>query len=638
MKFRCVILLALVVIVTGCGTSFVGSKLPADGALPRPAGAAPGVKAKHGVPFMLPRPDFRLKITPDETDASKANYELAVTYVPDPEQTYSLRLDPTALIQASFKLEYSESMPGVLSGIGGGLNEQVTPTIKAIGSFTASLIGLGTAIKLDDQDISSQPGANVSSQLAVNGPPQPAANGSSPGTPPKPILAEIVETIIPMLCEKVAPDIADDLKHLVPVSLDPSVPDVVLWRAVEQSMRTLYHYKTPDQRACLTEVARHYMNAEKTIIKQEKKNLLCDLAGLTDCEKEDLKCPPEEKPGASSENARPAGETDSGKRDLECPSEDQSGASSENVCPAGEDEDSRMFRKAVKSELLPSNTLKLTGLLGQVDRGLERAVEDSEEEKMLQCRQATLREAIKIARRPVDGRTPTVKFLEFFALMPQDVWRARHVLFLRRMRGLCIAESFQGKSTTQGDPGEDKPSDCESVIPIEEEVNPGNIAAVIAQIDRKIALTAGEATRYERILKLSDFLSSVRDRDVQGGKAPAAAEYVVIRGEFDTLSSSYQDAVDALAARNKDGPSLPAPEHAAAGFQSSPEDPQHPSASRGKQSVSARDLHDVPIKPLAFIHESQVTGWTPDGHPDFVIVVEPDSTKGQPGPTGGPKP
>ena len=583
-KYTLIVVVALAGLVAGCA-SFVGDKLGADGALPAPEDE----QRKHGIPFMLPRPVFNLAITPDATEASKANFQLTLEYVPDPKQTYSLRLAPTVLTETSFMFNYSESLPGVLSSIGGGMKEQVTPTIKAIGDFTASVIGLGTTSTSAQALLT--PAQAPPALAQASGKPvlaQFSGHQSAKETPEpdqesdKPILADLVDKIqnhcsaTSARDQAVGKQIADDIKHFIPASLDPSDPDVALWHAAERSMRTLYYYKTPEQRDCLMKIARIYIVEEIKDVERKTAALLC--AWTDAIEEGALECPPGEQfvdgnnPGSADDN-----------------------------CP--------VLRGEIKEALRERDILALIGLLQQVKRAIAKADKENEQEKICPDRQTSLRDAIEIAKRPADGRTRTVKFLEFFALMPDDIWRARQILLLRRMRGLCIAESFQPSW-----------SRCK------EQFRPDNVNHITAKLDRKIALTAGEQSRYERMLKLSEFLLSVPDRDVQGGKAPAAAEYAAIRDEFDALNTSYHAAVDAVVAQNRDAPQPTAPP--------SPPGSQDPPASVGEQNVSARDLFDVPIKDQDFVKKSQERKWDPDGKPDFVIVVEPygvehqlDSTK-----------
>ena len=515
---------------------------------------------------MLPRPVFKLKVTPDATDTSQANYQLTVEYVPDPEQTYSLRLSPTALTETSFAFQYSESLPGVLSSIGGGVKEQVTPTITAIGDFAASVIPFDTT---SASAVSASVPANIQPAPIVVASTRAMVPSSSAEAPPapaeapgKPVLLELVEKIQEH-CDTVQ-QVADDIRYFVPGSLDPSAANPALWRAAELSMRTLYHYKTAGQRDCLETIARTYIEREKKDIEREKRELL---RTLIDDDKGTLQCP-----------SRPVS-TDRNNPDWVV--------------------DSCSCSRGAIQEALQANDIKgLTAMLQQVKRAIDAADRETEQEEICLARWTSLRKAIEIVRRPSDGRIQIVKFLEFIALMPEDIWRARRILFLRNMRGLCIAESIQGGW-----------SRCE------EQFRSDNVTDLINGVDCKIAVTAGEQSRYERMLQLSRFLSTVPNRDVQGGKAPAAAEYAAIRGEFDALSTSYNAAVDAVVVRNRDAPELTATP--------SVQGEQDVTVSSGVQKVSARDLFDVPVKPLSFVAASRKPSWDSDDKPEFVIVVEP---------------
>ena len=531
-------------LLAGCGASFVGSKLP-------PSGALSNLPERGGIPFMLSRPSYKVAVTPDPTDNTKAQFALSVQYVPDSTQMYSIRFDPAIFAESSFKFTFHESMPGVLAGVGADVKEQVTPTIKSIGTFTASVIGLVTTATLDP-------------------------------TSEKPVLAGVLDTVRAKCLPDVATQIVADVHQFVPTTVssmasdESFVSDVVAWGAAETPMRTLYHYKTPEQRNCLAIVARSYQSEEVTAINREKKVLLCSLPGLPSERMEKLKCSIDGDFGDGGNNPDPVAD------------------------------DSDEFRLAIIQALSASDELRLTGLLQQTVR--EFAIPDIGEKRrsILRRRQATLAEAIEISKRPTEGRTDLVKFLEFFVVMPDNVWRARHVLHLRNMRGACIAEAFQGSSGRCSQPA-----------------TTGNISQVLAAIDRQISVTAAEGSRYNRILKLREFLAYVRDRDVQGGKAPAATEYVTMRAEYDSLSSAYTAAVDAVVARNEIAPGL-ATEADGKVNSSEPRSASFDSVGRrGGKTVVARDSFDVGIADWSFIRDSQRPGWLPNGHPEFVIVVEP---------------
>ena len=306
-KFALAIVLAG--LLSGCGASFVGTKLS-------PSGVLSNAQGRGGIPFMLSRPSYKVAVTPDPTDNTKAQFALSVQYIPDPTQMYSVRFDPSMFAESSFKFTFNESMPGVLSGVGASVKEQVTPTIKSIGTFSASIVGLVTTAALD-----------------------PVSE--------KPALADVMETIRADCDRDVANQIVADVHRFVPITvgstaLDESfLPDVAVWGAAEVSMRTLYHYKTPEQRDCIAIVARTYQTREATAIANEKKSLLCSLPGLSS----------------------------NGKEDMGCSTSDDFDDGGDN--PGSVDDDSGEFRSAIIQALSSNDELQLVGLLQQALRSLK---------------------------------------------------------------------------------------------------------------------------------------------------------------------------------------------------------------------------------------------------------------------------
>ena len=564
LAFKYALLVSFVAVVAGCGTSFVGSKLSTDGTLTN-------IKGKHGIPFMLPRPLFKLDIDPDVSDSNKASFKLSVQYVPDPTQTYAIRLDQAALAETSVKLNFFDKMPGVLSSIGTSAKEQVTPTITAIGNFTASIVGLQTTAKLNQASVSSN---NLSWVPRDNSPVPP------PSTAP---LAKLVSDLRERCPGTVGKAIVTDIQRLIPPHHQfPEDSDLISWHATELAMRTLYYYKTRKQQVCLEFIASRLIEDEKTEIMTEQKKYACSPAG------------------GSRPHAPVLMKLDPNALDVRDEELRSVGRRAASDTP-----DESTFCNAFDKALMESDVPALTGMLQRTVRAIAGAVSDDQRKKLTE-RRNKLTHAIATAARPTDGRTPAVRFVEFFTLMPRDVWRARHILFLRNMRDICIVESIQ-----------DELRGCQA------RVNVSNLTALNSVFDEQIARISGELLRYRRMQTLTQFLGTVHEKDVQGGKAPAAAEYTTIRAELDILKGSYDAAVDDLAGKNKDAPKLSAPGGTVSYVLPSPGDSDVSLPLAGKPAVAERELSDVPIVPMAFVEDSQRWGWEPAVHPEFVIVVEP---------------
>src|SRR4051794_8201581 len=117
MRTACVII--VVIYLAACSTVFTGSRMAPDGALENNSDA--------GIPFTLPKPEFRVE---RDVSTTPARYTVGVTYVPDPAHRYTLRLSPALLANVTFGLDLGEQ--GEISNLTGKTSEQVTPTVKAL--------------------------------------------------------------------------------------------------------------------------------------------------------------------------------------------------------------------------------------------------------------------------------------------------------------------------------------------------------------------------------------------------------------------------------------------------------------------------------------------------------------------------
>lgn len=123
---RLVLAIATVsVALSGCST-FKGSRLSRDGAL--------GADSKtNGVPFMLTRPVFKAQ------KDDKGKYSVVLSYEPDPEQRFSLRMSPALLASIGFKASWGDN--GALSGLTASATDQLVPTIVSVLKLTTDVAG-----------------------------------------------------------------------------------------------------------------------------------------------------------------------------------------------------------------------------------------------------------------------------------------------------------------------------------------------------------------------------------------------------------------------------------------------------------------------------------------------------------------
>lgn len=119
--------LALVIGATamaGC-TTYVGHKLPPDGALP--------TGKTSGIPFVMTRPEYSVDIAPDANDPTKAVYTLKSKDVPDPTQRYTIALDPALFVDGTLDLAFGEL--GNITSATATTTSRVVATIESVVSF-----------------------------------------------------------------------------------------------------------------------------------------------------------------------------------------------------------------------------------------------------------------------------------------------------------------------------------------------------------------------------------------------------------------------------------------------------------------------------------------------------------------------
>jgi hypothetical protein len=117
-----------IAVLSGCTTTYVGHKLPVDGALP--------TDKPSGIPFMMTKPVYTVDIAGDANDPSKPVYTLKATDVPDPTQRYTIALDPALLVDGTYELNFG-TLGNVTSAVGQSVS-RVVATIESMASFAVN--------------------------------------------------------------------------------------------------------------------------------------------------------------------------------------------------------------------------------------------------------------------------------------------------------------------------------------------------------------------------------------------------------------------------------------------------------------------------------------------------------------------
>lgn len=126
--------LILVAASLGACSTYKGVKLGSD------ARIAPG----EGVPVTLSRPEFTVKKI---EGSDPEQYQVSVTYVPDPDQRYAVRLSPALLSNVEFAFAFNEA--GGLTSSNASVKDQIVPTTLALFKVAASAaVAAGTGLPL----------------------------------------------------------------------------------------------------------------------------------------------------------------------------------------------------------------------------------------------------------------------------------------------------------------------------------------------------------------------------------------------------------------------------------------------------------------------------------------------------------
>lgn len=180
-------ILALLALLGGCST-YSGEKLGVkDQKLVEP----------HGIPYTLARAEYSLTRTPPVEGQKQPTYVIGVSYEPDPNQKYSLKLSPGKFADPNFLIKLGAG--GTMLATTVTFTDQVTPAITALGSFAKDLTGVLGLHVFDKDSIRKQvksalggEDCSAASDLPLLS--LPSANGSKPDTAPK-IAAAMSERI-----------------------------------------------------------------------------------------------------------------------------------------------------------------------------------------------------------------------------------------------------------------------------------------------------------------------------------------------------------------------------------------------------------------------------------------------------------
>lgn len=465
--------------LTGCTTTYVGHKLPSNGALP--AGQP------SGVPFVMTRPEFSVDIAPDSTDPTKAVYTLKSSDVPDPTQRYTIALDPALLVDGTFELTFGEQ--GNLTGATATSTSRVVATLESVVSFAINKAAPGVAKDM----------GNVLTQyrilLTASADPACAKKGKS----------KAINLEIDAFLQQLFDEAKDEQKDADPKKAD----------AIASSLASArFHYLTADQKSCLVAVASVAASGMQQPINSAQ---------------------------TTYDNALKKAKAD----------------------PAAKDATSvrwlKSFEEAVKAlDVDAIDTLDKAG----VPKGVKGATGAGK----------------ALANAKLDGKKLALLGNQF-AYMPADVWRARHLQYVERQLAQLRLERL-----------------------VESKEDAKAREARIAQLESEWATTLGDRKLVERVSELDKFLAQVRVVAGSAGNAPryAAAEYVQLRTERDTLQDRVDKLRNDLVAKNK----VVDPE---------PE----------KKKVEPRtDVHVKLVKP-SFITAVAANPGVAADLPEFVLVIEP---------------
>lgn len=224
------------ILLSSCST-YQGHKIAPDGTLPN---------ERTGIPFQMTKPEYTLNISPSASDATVANYTLVANYVPDPDNRYTLALDPALFADSTFLMKFGKF--GNLSQNTSGTTSRVVATLTAASSFAVSLIGAthddASAYKLWTDEIASNKSESCSKNVRA------------------------VPVSLSPKGEKVQDTIQSEISELENLG-SPTDQDV----RRSQVLR-YFHPITVDQRLCLLAVHAKFKASEEADTKKKKERYL----------------------------------------------------------------------------------------------------------------------------------------------------------------------------------------------------------------------------------------------------------------------------------------------------------------------------------------------------------------------------
>ena len=129
-------LTAILMLLSGCSSSFVGHKLG-------PMRDKQNPIVKTGIPVTMNRPEFQLTVTKEKAgNKEQLVSTIAVKWVPDNAQRYTLSLDPALFTKSSFTHTFDQD--GNFAAGEGSLESQVVATIATLGELARSFQNLPT--------------------------------------------------------------------------------------------------------------------------------------------------------------------------------------------------------------------------------------------------------------------------------------------------------------------------------------------------------------------------------------------------------------------------------------------------------------------------------------------------------------
>ena len=123
---------AVLALLCGCTTTYVGQKMDVNGKLP---------KAGSGVPFTMSKPQYKLNIAADPNEPTREVYTLVAEDVPDATLKFTIALDPAIWVDGKFDLDIGDA--GNLAGATSTTNSRIVDTFSALVSLGLKLKSTG---------------------------------------------------------------------------------------------------------------------------------------------------------------------------------------------------------------------------------------------------------------------------------------------------------------------------------------------------------------------------------------------------------------------------------------------------------------------------------------------------------------